>query len=97
MSPRKKTTAKKSLKRQWYEENLFRSRDAFKAFSDFYREVVIIVEREVDLRSLANTFILDVLKDRTWTPLLTGTAEVHDILIREFFLNAIKEGDHLNC
>ena len=29
----------------------------FEAFIDFYREVVIIVEIEVDLGSLSNTFI----------------------------------------
>ena len=63
---------------------------------DFYREAMIIVEREVDYGSLVNTFIPDVFRDRTWAPLLTITVEVHDILVREFFLNAFEEGDHLN-
>ena len=65
MSPGKKTIAKKSLKRQWYEENCFRNRDAFETFMDFYREAVIIVEREVDHGSLVNTFIPDVFRDCT--------------------------------
>ncbi|KAK9993898.1 hypothetical protein SO802_023601 [Lithocarpus litseifolius] len=78
------------------EEHYFKNKDAFEAFMDFYREAVIIVEREVDFGSLANTFIPDVFRDRTWAPLLTGIVEVHDILVREFFLNAFKEGDHLN-
>ena len=45
MSPCKKTTAKKPLKRQRYEEHRFWNRDVFEAFSEFYKEVVIIVER----------------------------------------------------
>ena len=58
---------------------------------------MIIVEREVDLGFLENTFIPNMFRDRTWAPLLTGTVEVHDILIWEFFSDAFKEGDHLNC
>ena len=97
MSPHKKTIAKKSLKCQQYEEHHFRNRDAFKAFMDFYKEAVIIVEREVDLGSLENSFIPNVFRDCTWASLLTGAVEVHNILIQEFFSNAFEEGDHLNC
>ena len=64
---------------------------------DFYKEAMIIVEREVDLGFLENTFIPNMFRDRTWAPLLTGTVEVHDILNWEFFSDAFKEGDHLNC
>ena len=39
--------------------------DAFEAFSEYYMDVVIIVERKVDLPSLESTFILDVFRDRT--------------------------------
>nr|POE72540.1 hypothetical protein CFP56_33857 [Quercus suber] len=45
MSHLKKTTAKKPLKRQQYEEHHFRDRDAFEEFSKFYKDVVIIVEK----------------------------------------------------
>ena len=55
------------------------------------------MEREVDLGSLENTFILNVFRDLTWAPLLTCLVEVHDIFIREFFSNAFVEGDYLNC
>ena len=96
MSPCKKTTAKKPLKCQRFEEDRFRNRDAFEVFSEYYKDVVIIVEREVDLPSLENTFILDVFKDHTWAPLLSGSVDVHHILVWEFFLNAVVEGDHLN-
>ena len=96
MSLHKKTTTKKPLKRQRFEEDHFRNRDAFKAFSEYYKDAVIIVEREVDLPSLENTFILNVFS-HTSAPLLLGSVDVHHILVREFFLNAVVEGDHLNC
>lgn len=97
MSPLKKTTAKKPLKRQRFEEDRFRNRDAIEAFSKDYKDVVIIVQREVDLPSLKSIFIPDVFKNCTWAPLLTGSVDVHHILVWEFFSNAVMEGDHLNC
>ena len=97
MSPHKKTTANNPLKRQRYKEDCFRDRDAFEAFSEYYKNAVIIVGRKVDFESLEGTFIPDVFRDRTWAPSFIGLVDVHHILIQEFFLNAIVEGDHLNC
>ncbi|KAL0010987.1 hypothetical protein SO802_006095 [Lithocarpus litseifolius] len=97
MSPRKKTTAKKAIKRQRFEEDRFRNRDAFEAFSEFYKDVVIIVEKEVDLPSFESTCILNVFRDRTWAPFLTSLVDVHHVLVQEFFLNAVVKGNHLNC
>ena len=65
MSPRKKTIAEKPLKCQIFEEDCFQNRDAFEAFSEYYKDAVIIMEREVDLPSLENTSILDVFRDHT--------------------------------
>ena len=38
--------AKKPLKCQRFEEDRFQNRDAFEAFSEYYKDAVIIVERE---------------------------------------------------
>lgn len=48
---------------------------------------MIIVEREVNLESLSHTFIPEMFKERTWTPILTGFGDVCEPLVREF-LNA---------
>lgn len=56
-----------------------------------------IVESEVNLDSLSQTFILEVFKDWTWTKLLNRSTNVWDPIIREFFSNAIVEGERLNC
>ena len=81
MSPHKKTTAKKPFKHQRYEEDCFRDRDAFEEFLEYYKDAIIIVEREVNLPSLEGIFIPDVFKDPTWAPLLTGSMYVHHILV----------------
>ena len=52
--------------------------------------------RERWIFHLENTFILDVFKDHTWAPLFSSSVDVHHILVWEFFLNAVVEGDHLN-
>ena len=97
MSHHKKTTAKKPLKRQWFEEDWFQNRDAFEAILEFYKDAVIIVDREVDLLSLESTCIPDVFRDSTCTPLLLGSVDVHRVLVWEFFSNAVVKADHLNC
>ena len=58
---------------------------------------MIIVEREVNLDSISQTFIPEVFRDWTWTKLLNGSTKVWDPIIQEFFLNAIMECEHLNC
>ena len=63
MSPRKKTVAKKYSKCLRFDDKLFRSRDAFEAHANFFSSIVIIVEREVNLDSLSQTFILEVFED----------------------------------
>ena len=48
---------------------------------EYYKDAIIIVEKEVDLPSLEGTFIPDVFRDCTWAPLLTGSVDVHHILV----------------
>ena len=69
MSPRK-IVAKKSAKCPRHSLNSSRNKDANNAYIDYYKNVVINMERGVDLESLENTFILEVFKERTQTKLL---------------------------
>ena len=97
MSPRKKIAAKKTAKRPRFSLNSFRNDDANMAYIDHYKKASIVLERNVDIESLRNTFILEVFKERTWTKLLNLIGDVYDYIIREFFANAFVEGDHINC
>ena len=66
------------------------------AYNDFYKKATIIMERVVRMETLENTAILEIFKERTWTKLLNPSGNVYAELIREFFANAIVEGDHIN-
>ena len=95
MSPRK-IVAKKSAKCPRHSLNSSRNKDANNAYIDYYKNVVINMERGVDLESLENTFILEVFKERTQTKLLNPSGDVYECIIKEFFANAFEEDDHIN-
>ena len=97
MSPIKKNATKKSLKQPRTSLDSFRNDDANMAFLDHYKWALIVLERSVDLESLEGTFIRNVFKERTWKKLLNPMGDVFEDIIREFFANAIVEGDHINC
>ena len=67
------------------------------AYNNYYKRATIIMERVVRMETPENTFIPEVFKERTWTKLLNPSGNVFAELIREFFTNAIMEGDHINC
>ena len=66
------------------------------AYNDFYKKAPIIMERVVNIQTLEDTFILEVLKERTWTKLLNSSGNVLSEIIREFFANALVEREHIN-
>ena len=51
----------------------------------------------MDIKSLKDTFIPEVFKERTGTKLLNPMGDVYECIIREFFANAFVEGDDINC
>ena len=97
MSPIKKKATKKPSKHLCTSSESFWNDDANMAFVDHYKQAPINQEMLVDLDSLEGTFILDVFKERTWTKFLNSMGDVFEDIIREFFANAIMEGDHINC
>ena len=66
-------------------------------YNDCYKGATIIIERVVHLESLEGTFILEVFKERTWTKLLNLVEVVYSEIIREFFFNAVVDGDRIEC
>ena len=67
------------------------------AYNDFYKKATIIMERVVRMETLENTSTPKVFKERTWTKLLNPSGNVFADIIREFFANALVEGEHINC
>ena len=60
-------------------------------YNDCYKRATIIMERVVQLKTLKDTFIPEVFKERTWTKLLNPVGVVYSEIIREFFSNATVE------
>ena len=51
----------------------------------------------MDLVDLKDTFIPNCLQDRGWDKLLCDLPRVCELLIREFYVNAILREDEINC
>ena len=66
-------------------------------YNDCYKDKTIIMERVVQLESLEGTFIPEVFKERTWTKLLNPVGVVYSDIIKEFFSNAVVNGDCIEC
>ena len=49
------------------------------------------------LESLEGTFIPEVFKERTWAKLLNPIGVVYSEIIKEFFSNAVVNGDRIEC
>ena len=98
MAPTKHAATKKpSSKCALIDSDHFKSVDADMKYNDCYKEATIIMERVVHLESLEGTFILEVLKERTWTKLLNPVKVVYSEIIREFFSNAAVDGYRIEC
>ena len=97
MFPTKHSTTKKETKRPWTDSKNFRTIEVDMNYNDCYKSATIIMERVVKMETLEDTFIPEVFKERTWTKLLNSSGNVYAKLIKEFFINALLEGDRINC
>ena len=97
MSPTKHSASKKSSKCARTDSDNFKSVEANMTYNDCYKQATIIMERVVKLDTLEDTCIPKMFKKRTWTRLLNPSGVVYLEIIKEFFLNASVEGDHINC
>ena len=97
MSPTKHSATKKSIKRAHTDSANFKSIKVDLKYNDCYNKATIIIERFVKLETLEDTFILEMFKERTWTKLLNLFRVVYSEIVKEFFLNASVEGDHIDC
>ena len=97
MAPTKHAATKKSSKCACTDSDNFKSTEADMKYNDCYKGATIIMERVVQLESLEGTFILEAFKERTWTTLLNPVGVVYSEIIKEFFSNAVVDGDHIEC
>ena len=55
------------------------------------------MERVVNMQTFEDTFIPEMFRERTWTKLINQSGNVFGEIIREFFANALVEGERINC
>ena len=97
MSPTKHSASKKPTSKCAHtDSDNFKSMEVDLKYNDYYKRATIIMERVVKLETLLDTFILEVVKERTWKKLLNPVGVVYTEIIREFFSNASIEGDNIN-
>ena len=98
MAPTKHAATKKPLSKRTHTDfDNFRLAEADMKYNGCYKDKTIIMERVVQLESLEGTFIPEVFKERTWTKLLNPVRVVYSEIIKEFFSNAIVNGDRIEC
>ena len=80
-----------------YDPDLFKSYAAFQTYTSHFRDVPLLVERAVDQPSLLDTNIPIWFATKDWNFLLSNLEDVYENLVKEFYANAIVEGEEIKC
>ena len=94
LSPRTKRTRSPS---GGFDPNKFRSYAAFQTYENYFRDATPLIERVVDQPSLFDTDIPKWFAHKDWNYLLSNLEDAYENLVKEFYANAIVEGDELKC
>ena len=77
--------------------NLFKSYVAFQTYQNYFWEAPLLVERAVDQPSLLDTNIPIWFATKDWNFLLLNLENAYENLVKEFYANAIVEGEEIKC
>ena len=80
-----------------YDLDLFKSYAAFQTYTSHFRDVPLLVERAVDQPSLLDTNIPIWFAIKDWNFLLSNLKDAYENLVKEFYANAIVEGEEIKC
>ena len=94
LSPRSKRTRSPS---GVCDPNKFRSYAAFQTHENYFKEATPLIERAVDQPSLYDTKIPIWFATKDWNYLLSNLDDAYVNMVKEFYANAIVEGDKLKC
>ena len=94
LSPRSKRT---HFSTKVNDPDLFRSYAAFQSYTTHFRDAPLLVERAVDQPSLLDTNIQLWFATKDWNFLLSNVEDVYENLVKEFYANAIVEGEEIKC
>ena len=80
-----------------YDPNLFRSYATFQNYMTHFRDAPLLVERTVDQSFLLDTNIPIWFATKDWNFLLLNLEDAYENLVKEFYANAIVEGEEIKC
>ena len=80
-----------------YDPNKFRSYATFLTHENYFREATLLVERAIDQPFLCDTNIPIWFTTKDWNYLLSDLDDAYVNMVKEFYANAIIEGDELKC
>ena len=80
-----------------YDPHKFRSYAAFQTHENYFKDATPLVERAVDQPSLRETNIPIWFATKDWNFLLSDLDVAYVNEVKEFYANAIVEGDELKC
>ena len=92
LSPRSKRTRSMT---EAFDHDKFRSYAVFQDYEIYFRDALLLVERVVDQASLLETKIPKWFATKDWNYLLSNLDDAYENLMKEFYANAIFEGDEL--
>ena len=93
-SPKLKKT--RALTR-FYDANKFRSYATSQAYENYFKDAPLLVERVVEHASLLDTNIQKRFTTKDWKYLLSNFEKLYEKMVKEFYANAIFDGDELKC
>nr|POE53217.1 hypothetical protein CFP56_13621 [Quercus suber] len=80
-----------------FNPNKFRSYAVFQTHENYFKKATPLIERVFDQHSLFDTNIPQWFARKDWNYLLSDLDDAYEDLVREFYANAIIEGDELKC
>ena len=93
-SPRSKRTR---FSTKMHDPNLFRSYVAFQTYRNYFRDAPLLVERAVDQPSFRDTNIPIWFATKDWNFLLSTLEDAYENTVKEFYANAIVNGEEIKC
>ena len=80
-----------------YDPYKFRSYADFQTYENYFKEATLLVERAVDQPSLLETNNPKWFATKDWNFLLSNLDDAYKNMVKEFYANAIVEGEELKC
>ena len=80
-----------------YDPEKFRYYAAFQNYERYFEDAPLLVKRVVDQQSLLETKILEWFATKDWNFLLSNLDDAYENMVKEFYANAISEGEELKC